>query len=159
MKKTILFLFLSSAIFFSCNLVTKKPEFKRIENLNIKSLNTTLTEVTADVVVYNPNSFSIDLNSIEIDVFANELKLSHISQIQNIAIAKKSESTIPLKANVNLIDLIKNESSILNLINSGLSSFQENKIDLNFVGTAEFEVAGVRFDIPISYQEVVELNK
>jgi len=40
-----------------------------------------------------------------------------------------------------------------------LSGFQEKKIDLNFVGTAEFEVAGLKLDIPISHKEVIELNK
>lgn len=158
MKKTIVFLLLCSVAFFACNIDNKKPEFKRIENLDVKSLNTTLTEITADVVVYNPNGVSAKLNTMEIDVFANELKVTHISQTKNISIAKKTEFIVPIKANINLMDLINNESSILNLINTGLSGFQEKKIDLNFVGTAEFEVAGVKFDIPISYQEVVELN-
>jgi len=159
MKKTILFLLLSGILLFSCTLDNKKPEFRRIENLEVKSLNTILTEITADVVVYNPNGVSAKLNTMEIDVFANELKLTHISQTNNISIAKKTEFIVPLKANMNLMDLIKNESSIINLINSGLSGFTEKKIDLNFVGTAEFEVAGLKLDIPISHKEVIELNK
>lgn len=150
---------LSTTLLFSCDIENRKPEFKRVENVNVKSLSTTLTEVTADVVVYNPNGVSVFLNTTEIDVFANEMKISHISQTQHTEITKKSEFKIPIKANMNLMDLIKDESSVLNLINSSLSGFKDKKIDLNFTGTAQFEVAGISFDVPIEYQEVVELKK
>lgn len=159
MEKTILFILLSSVFFLSCNIEKQKPQFRGIENVNVKSLQTTLTEVSADVVVYNPNSVSIKLNRIEIDVFANEIKLSHISQTKSVSIEKKSEHKIPIKSNINLIDLIQNESSILNIINSSLSGFQEKKVNLDFVGTSEFEIAGLKFVLPIKYQEVIELNK
>ena len=60
---------------------------------------------------------------------------------------------------MNLMDLIKDESSVLNIINSSLSTFKDKKIELNFTGTAQFQVAGISFDVPIEYQEIVELNK
>lgn len=157
-NKIFLFIILSSIGISACNFENKKPEFKRIENLNVKSLSTTITEITADLVVYNPNNVSVFLNKTEIDVFANEIKISQISQTKNTEIRKKSEFKIPIKANLNLIDLIKNESSILNLINSSISSFENKKIDLNFSGTAKFETAGIGFDVPIEYQEVIEFK-
>lgn len=157
MNKVLLFL-ISSVLLFSCDIENRKPEFKRVENVKVKSLSTTLTEVTADIIVYNPNGVSVTLNTTEIDVFANDLKISHISQTKNTEITKKSEFKIPLKANLNLMDLIKDESSILNIINSGLSSYKDKKIDLNFTGTAQFQVAGIAFDVPIEHQEVVEIK-
>lgn len=158
MNKIILFL-IATTFLFSCDIENRKPEFKRVENVNVKSLSATLTEVTADVVVYNPNGVSVFLNSTEIDVFANDLKITHISQTENTEITKKSEFKIPIKANMNLMDLIKDEASVLNIINSSLSGFKDKKVDLNFTGTAQFKVAGISFDVPIDYQEVVELKK
>ena len=159
MNKFLLFLLVSTTLLFSCDIENRKPEFKRVENVKVNSVSARHTEVTADIIVYNPNSVSIFLNTTEIDVFANEMKISHISQTANTEITKKSEFKIPIKANMNLMDLIKDESSVLNIINSSLSTFKDKKIELNFTGTAQFQVAGISFDVPIEYQEIVELNK
>lgn len=143
----------------ACNIENRKPEFKRFENLKVKSISSTIYDIDADVVVYNPNGVSVYLNKTDIEVFANEIKISTIKQTNRTEVSKESEFSIPLKANLNVMDLVKDESSVLNIINSSISAFKDKKVDLKFNGTAEFEVAGVKFDVPIEYEEIVNLKK
>ncbi|MGB0886347.1 MAG: LEA type 2 family protein [Chitinophagales bacterium] len=159
MKNTLIYILFIAMALSACNIEDRKPEFKRFENLNVKSISSTIYDIDADVIVYNPNSISVYLNNTDIDVFANEVKISTIKQTNKTEVSKKSEFSIPLKANLSLKDLVKNESSVLNIINSSLSAYKDKKIDLKFIGTAEFEVGGIKFDIPIEYDEVVNLKK
>lgn len=157
MNKFILLLLITVSL-FSCDMDSRKPEYKRFENVQVKDFTAQNIIITADAVVYNPNGVSAFLNKIEIDVFANDIEVSHISQTKNTEITKKSEFNIPLKARFKLQDLVKDEGSILDILSGGLNAYKNKTIDLKFEGFATFQVAGVSFDVPIEYEEVVKLQ-
>lgn len=153
-----LFIIIASSIFlYSCNLENKKPEFKRFENVKISNLSSNTLKISAELIVYNPNNISVYLNNTEVDVFVNNIKVSHVSQTENTEILKKSEFKIPLKVNFNLNDLIKNESSIIDIISGSVNVFKDKKIDLKYIGTATFKIANIEFDVPIKYEETLAL--
>ena len=155
--KNILYILVFSLFVFSCNIENKKPEYRQIENVQVKDFSENNITITADAIVFNPNNVSVFLQNTEIDVFANEIKVSHISQTENTEITKKSEFKIPLKANFKLQDLIKDEASILDILSNALNTYKDKKIALKFNGTATFKIAGIEFDVPIEHTEIVNL--
>jgi len=155
--KNILYILVFSLFVFSCNIENKKPEYRQIENVQVKDFSENNITITADAIVFNPNNVSVFLQNTEIDVFANEIKVSHISQTENTEITKKSEFKIPLKANFKLQDLIKDEASILDILSNALNTYKDKKIALEFNGTATFKIAGIEFDVPIEHTEIVNL--
>jgi LEA14-like dessication related protein len=157
MNKFIILLLVTVGL-FSCDMENRKPEYKRFENVQVKNFTVNNITITADAIIFNPNGVSIFLNKTEIDVFANDIKVSHISQTEHTEITKKSEFKIPLKAKFKPQDLVKDEGSILDILSSGLKSFTDKNMDLKFVGTATFQVAGIPFDVPIEYEEKVDLR-
>lgn len=157
MNKFIILLLVTVGL-FSCDIENRKPEYKRIENVQVVDFTARNIVITADAVVFNPNGVSAFLNRVDINVFANDIKVTNISQTKNTEITKKSEFKIPLKASFKPKDLVKDEGSILDMISSGLKSYQEKTIDLRFKGFATFQVAGVAFDVPIEYAETVDLK-
>ena len=157
--KNYIVLFLTVLIFSSCNFESRKPEFKKIKNVKVVNFSINNTVITADAILYNPNGVSIFLNKTEVDIFANDIKVSHVSQTENTEITKKSEFKIPLKAKFKLSDLVKDKSSILDIITSGINTLEDQTIDLRYVGFATFQLAGVEIEIPIDYEESVELKK
>lgn len=158
MIKYFFFLLATAFFIFSCNIENKKPEFKRIENVQIKDFTAQNIEITADAIIFNPNPISIFLINTELDVFANEIKVSQISQTKNTEITKKSEFTIPLIAKFKLQDLLKDEASIMDIISSSLNTYKDKKINMKYIGKATFKVAGISFDVPIEQEEIVELK-
>ena len=156
MNKFIILLLITVGL-YSCDIENRKPEYKRFENVQVQDFTANRIVISADIIIFNPNGISAFLNKIEIDVFVNDIEVSHISQTKKTEITKNSEFNIPLNAKFKPQDLIKKEASILDIISISLKSFQDKNIYLKFVGTATFEVAGLPFDVPIEYEEKVDL--
>ncbi len=152
-------IFIISIVFLSCNLDNRKPEYKRVENLQLVDFRANKIIIKADAIIYNPNGISIYLNKTEIDVFANDIKVSHISQAEKTEILKKSEFKIPLKVIFNPKDLVESKGSIIDILSNVLKSLENNKIDLKFKGKATFQVAKLEFDVPIEYEDELLLKK
>lgn len=157
MRKIITFIILI-IVLFSCDIQYKEPEFKRIENIFVEKISDKNITITSDVVFFNPNNVSAFLTGAELDVIANEVKVSHISQTTNIEISKQSEFKAPVKANFKPSELVKDKSSIIDLISGGLEYFKNKTIDIKYVGTLQFKVAGIKFNVPLEFEEKVKVK-
>lgn len=156
MKNTLFFL-LSLIALSACNRDAIEPKFQKIENIVVKDLTASKVQIDADAVVYNPNPVSIQLNNIEIDVFANDLKVSHVSQSKMTVIAKRDNFNIPLSLSFNPTELF--QDNLIGLLESALGSYQQQKVDLTFIGYAQFEVKGIKFTVPIEYEDEILLKE
>ena len=156
MKNALLFILLVLTL-GSCNTEAIEPKFQKIENIEVTDLTANKVNISADVVIFNPNPVSIFLNTVELDVFANELKVGHIKQTKQTEIAKKDNFNIPLAVSFNPTELF--QDNIMGLIESVLSSYQQEKVELEFIGYAQFEVKGVKFTVPIKYEDEIILKE
>lgn len=141
----------------ACNTDALEPKFQGIEHLMLGELTATKVSISADAVIYNPNQVSIYLNTIELDVFANNLKVSHIIQTKQTEIAKKDNFNIPLALSFNPTELFKD--NLMGLLGSALSSLRKEKVVLEFIGYAQFEVKGIKFTVPIKYRDEILLKE
>ena len=155
--KHFLFLLLTITIFSSCNTDAIEPKFQKIENISVSDLTANKVQINADAVIYNPNPISVFLNNVELDVFANDLKVSHISQTKQTEIAKKDNFNIPLSVSFNPTTLFKD--NLMGLLESALGAYQQEKVELKFIGYAQFEVKGIKFTVPIEYEDEILLKE
>ncbi len=153
-------LILACSFFFlitACNREAVEPKFQKIENITVDDLTATKVSISADAVVYNPNPVSVYLNSIDLDVFANDMKVGKVVQTKQTEIAKKDNFAIPLNISFNPKELFKD--NLYGLLESALNSYTQQKVQLSFVGSAQFEVKGIKFMVPITYEDEILLKE
>lgn len=141
----------------ACNLDAMKPKFQKVENVRISSLSASNVVVEADAVIYNPNPISIYLNSVEIEIYAEDILVGEVHQTKKIEIAKKDNFYIPLSASFNPTKLFKD--NLMGLLESSINALNNRKIEFNFEGVAQFEVKGQSFDVPIEHIQEVLLEE
>ncbi|MCB9226277.1 MAG: LEA type 2 family protein [Chitinophagales bacterium] len=155
MKKYLLPLFL---IFLAaCSTEAVKPKFKTIQNIVVEDLNYTNITINADAVVFNPNPVSIYLNNVDVDIFVNEVLVSHVSQTAKTEIKKKDNFNIPLKTSFTPKQLLKDNWA--GLLSGALNSLQNKQVDVKYTGSATFDVKGIEFSIPIDGTEEIILKE
>jgi LEA14-like dessication related protein len=156
MKNALFFLILLFLL-SACKTKAIEPKFQKIENIVVTDLKATNVTITADAIIYNPNPVSIFLNTVELDVFANELNVGHLKQTKQTEIAKKDNFNIPVAVSFNPTALF--QDNLMGLLEAALSSYQGEKIELKFIGYAQFELKGVKFTVPIKYEDKILLKE
>lgn len=147
MKKHILFLLLILTGFMlilsSCR-EPKSLEFKEFKNLSVDKLSFAGAGLKVDLVYYNPNNFSLQLNRTDLDIFIDSTFLGHSSQDIQIAIPKRDNFTIPLKVELDVKNLLKN----------GIASLLNKNVSVRVLGSVKVGKAGIYKSFPVDYTSI-----
>ncbi len=98
-----------SFFFIGCS-GPNRPEFKRIENVKFNSFSIIKpysVTFNADAIYYNSNRVGADITELDIDVYVNDQKVTHITQDIRAKIPGQSEFTLPLNLKVPLEEVLK----------------------------------------------------
>ena len=129
MKRNINLLFailLIVAALSSCAPI-KPIEFKTIDNFTVSRTGLT-PELRADVHLFNPNKTAARIQSMTIDVFVNDTKLTSVCMDSKSCVRAVGDFIVPVLAQPSLVDIIK-------IIPKGLSFLKDNKeIPVNIKG-------------------------
>jgi hypothetical protein len=150
MKKTIL---LSITLFtiLSCK-VNEKPEFLRVENIEV--LESTRNHVTlkADAFFINHNNVSGELETEEIKVFVNGNEMGHVSS-ESFKVPAKKEFSIPLKAKVSTDSLFSNKN-----LSGLLGSLLNKNLEVQYIGDIKYKVFGFSHVYKVDRTEKVKIK-
>ena len=128
------------------------PEFKDVKDLKVDLAGFTSVNVTGEALFYNPNSTSITIKDIELDVAVDNQKVTHISKTFDIKALGEQDFTVPIDLKLPLKDLqINSLSSAINMLSG------EEKV-LHFLGTIKVKAYGINFNVPIDHKEAVKLR-
>lgn len=142
MKKYGLFTpLLAILIFCSCQ-KPKDFEYRDIRNIKIQQLGLDKTNLTIDLVYYNPNSFGVNLKKINCDVYIDKNYLGNFKLDTSMHISKQSEFAITTNMIVNMQSIYKN----------ALSSLFGNEVLISVNGSAKVGRAGIFINIPFNYE-------
>lgn len=94
------------------------------------------------MVYYNPNGYSLQLKSTDLDIFINDVYMGHTAQEYQITIPRKEEFSIPLKMDVDMKNLFKN----------GLNAVLRNQVLVKITGSVKVGKANVFISFPVNYQ-------
>jgi LEA14-like dessication related protein len=130
-----------------CDFV-EEVEFRQVSNVRISMDG---PKVSADITLFNPNNFSLNLKRSEIDISFDGKSLGRIDQQHQMSINKKSEFTVPVEVQVSLKDL--------GLGNAIMGILGGKKYPLRFQGKIYGQVKGFPVSVNVDHTEEVRIGK
>jgi LEA14-like dessication related protein len=126
----------------------KDLEFREFKNLSLENIGFSGANLKVDVVYYNPNNFSLELNRTDLDIFVDSNFLGHSSQDIQVKVPKRDIFTIPLSVELDMKNLLKN----------GITSLFNKEVNVKVLGKVKVGKAGVFKSFNVDYQTVQKLN-
>jgi LEA14-like dessication related protein len=134
---------LFSILMTSCRSV-KDLEYKEVKNVKLDKAGFSSIIVKADVVYYNPNKFSVEVNQANVDIFLNDNFLGNSKQTVQTKIPRESIFILPLQIEIDNKNLLKN----------GLNALFNKEVTLKMKGSVRAGKAGIFKTFPIDYKTV-----
>ena len=117
-------------------------QYRETRNFKVDKLGLATSTLKTDLVFFNPNSFGLQLNKFELDVFVDNNFLGHTSHDQLVSIPKKAEFSIPVKMEVDMKTLLKNS----------INAIFSKEVALKVVGTIKIRKGRISKTFPITYE-------
>jgi len=115
------------------------------KNPKLKKVTPTEVIVEFDMTIENPTNLNIIMNGMDVDVYANGVKVTNIfSQIQ-VPLISMETASIPLRLSINPTSLIQNTGV---LFQTGLSL---NNVVLTLKGYLKLKKFGIPLRVPFVY--------
>ena len=120
--------------------------FVEVQNVKINSSTDNQINISAEIVLDNPNKFKITIEYIDVDIFAEDIILVDINENEPRELSESSQTTVNITGEVNL----KNLEEFLN--KKGLAIILGgDDVSLKFVGTIQAKAYGIKDEIDINY--------
>ncbi|MDA9303894.1 LEA type 2 family protein [bacterium] len=103
----------------SCTL-TQEPDFVKLDDYKIITLNKNEIKLSADSYFLNPNDVGCEVVKTDIELLVNGLYVSKVNQPNSISLSAGKEFTVPLIVSVPTSSIIKDKKGILGGVLSGL---------------------------------------
>lgn len=90
-----------------------------MENVKFRSLvfsGPAAISLTGDAVFNNPNAIGATVTEVDLDVFINGKKASHVHQNMSVDVPAKAEFRLPLKMDISLKNLMEDGKSQLSFL-------------------------------------------
>ena len=137
-----LFLFMSS-----CR-IPKDLYFKEFNNLSVENIGFSGATLKVDVVYYNPNNFSLELNRTDLDIYIDSTYLGHSTQDLQVKVPRRQDFSIPLKVDLDMKNILKN----------GLTSLFNKQVLVRVTGKVKIGKAGVYKTFDLNYSTLQQLS-
>lgn len=125
----------------------QKPKdlvFKNVQNISLDNLSFNNATLKMELVYYNPNTFGMELNRTDFDIFVNNNLLGHSLQDLQLKIPSRKDFTVPLQVDLDMKNLLKN----------GIMALLNKEVQVRVLGKAKIGKAGVYKTFNIDYTTV-----
>lgn len=122
----------------------KDLEFRTVKNVSVENLGFNSSTLVVDLVYYNPNNFSLELNRTDLAVYVDSSLLGHSAQDFQVKVPRRDEFTFPLKINLDMKNLLKN----------GIAVLFNKEVKLRLLGKVRVGKAGVFKTFPVDYTTI-----
>lgn len=126
----------------------KDLEYREFRNLKISSLGFSTSQLSIDLIYFNPNNFGLELNQTDLDIYVDGNFLGQSLQDLQVAIPRKDIFVLPLRMDIDMKNLFKN--SITAILNK--------TVTLRLLGKIKISKAGVKKTFPVDYQTVQQFS-
>jgi hypothetical protein len=138
----------------SCKL-TEKPEFLRINTVDVVLSNFKTVKLKADAVFMNSNHLGGTLRTDNIDVFIDDHLVAKVSS-EEFKVPSQDEFVVPLLVNFETSKLIDGKNK--NLLGSLLKQFLNKNVIVRFKGGLTYEALGFSASYPIDHIEEIQIK-
>ncbi|MDG1384929.1 MAG: LEA type 2 family protein [Flavobacteriaceae bacterium] len=152
MKKfTILLLILLTT---SCA-VKKKPEFIKIDGIELLEANSRTLTLKAEALFNNPNVVGGRLNTEGVNVFVNDMLMGIVSA-EEFKVPAKNSFKVPLQIKINTKDLLSKDPN--GFLSGLLNSVLNKNLKVTYKGVIQFKALGFSYKYPIDKTETVKIK-
>ncbi len=141
------FLLLFCLLFSACS-SPDYPEFREMKNVKFKSFSFTdggSVTLKADAIFFNPNAIGANVTEVDLDMYLDGKKVTHIRQDVSAKMKSNSEFTLPLDFSVPLKEVYKDLKPALgNLL-------KKRKLGYRMEGTLKVGLGSVEFAVPVDF--------
>ncbi len=134
-------LFILVAYCFSCS-KPKAPDYKDIKNFKVNNLGFNKSDVSLDLVYYNPNNYGIDLRKVDCDVYVDNNFLGKFILDTLMHIPRNVEFTVPARMEVDMRNFFKNTLNVL----------FSREVLIGAKGSTRIGKGGIFVTIPFNYE-------
>lgn len=132
----------------------QEPSLHSISNVEIVTLSRDAIEITADMVLTNPNPFSLDLAKADLQAMVDEVVLADIDQTYDAVMPADTLFAMPIAVKMDLKKLYGDNP--LAAIGQAMQIMSDRHLDVRFVGTIDAGKGAVKMAIPIDQVEPVK---
>ena len=138
----------------SCKL-SEKPEFIRINTVDVVHADFKTVQLNADAVFMNSNHLGGTLKTDNIDVFIDEHLVAKVSSGE-FKVPSQDEFIVPLLVNFDTSKLIEGKNN--DLLGSLFKQFLNKNVIVRFKGELTYEVVGFSASYPIDHIEEIQIK-
>ena len=117
-----------------------------IANTTLKKVTPTEVAVEFDMTIENPTELKVGINGVDIDVYANGVKVTNIFSSVPVILDKESDVAIPLRMVLNPSELVQNIGA---LTSTGLNI---DNVVLTMRGVLKIKKFGIPIPVPFIYK-------
>ncbi len=127
----------------------QEPEFRDVENVRLIDVGLLESKAGADLIYYNPNSFTVTLSSARGDVYVDDKYMGRFELEDKVSVKKRAEFTIPAILKIDNIGALKNQNEI----------YKKKEVMIRIDGVARLTKSGFSKEIPIKYEKLESVDK
>jgi len=106
MKKLLLLSFLAVVLLSACGKI-QDPQFRRLEDFQVKSFGIEKIDLRFRVIYFNPNNFRVNVKEAGADFYIDSVYMGKFTQDQDVEVGRNAEFSIPLSGYVPLATVLK----------------------------------------------------
>lgn len=130
-----------------------EPSVRSVTNVDIKTVNKDLINLTADMVIHNPNAFALQLSQADLKAYVDDVEIATIIQQYDTEMPAQSDFNMPIDVKMDLKKLYGDEP--IAAIGKALQVMADRKLDVRFKGIIKAGSASVKLTIPVDQVEQV----
>ncbi|WP_146052782.1 hypothetical protein [Aquimarina sp. I32.4] len=135
--------------------ISKKPEFKYIDNIMVKNISLRNITLKADAVFNNPNNLQGKLSIDSIQIFVDHINVGKVSA-QEFDVPTKNEFTIPLEGTFSLSKIYKNSKKTI--LGNILNVIQADSLNIEYKGAIRYHLGHFSYSYPVNKEQKVRLK-
>ena len=122
-------------------------EYRDLRNLKLETISSQKTQISMNLIYYNPNKFGINLKNVNCDIFVDSMYIGKFKLDTMMHIENSSEFSLPAKFEVSLTNILKSSVNML-----------FNEVTISARGTTRVGKGGFYLNVPIDYSGKQKLS-
>ncbi len=130
----------------------KELVYRDVQNIRVTNVGLKQTVLAANVLMYNPNRFSLQLRHANVDVYLNDKHVGNVLLDSLFTIPRKDSFSLPLSMAIDMS----------NVIPGALQLLFNSEVDLKITGFIKAGKRGIYLAVPVNYearQDITEWMK
>ena len=135
--------------------IKQKPEFIKIDGIQLVDANSKTLTLKADALFNNPNDVGGRLNTEGVTVYVNDIMMG-VVRAEEFKVPAKKDFRVPLQIEVNTKDLLNKDPN--GFLSGLLNSVLNRTLKIKYEGVIQFKALSFSYSYPINKTEIINIK-